>query len=98
MKFHGIPADEKRKSRASCADGRRFTSLEWADNRRIFYNRYDVPEGEEANGLENTKNEFQKVSGSWYRLAVWWVRRAAAKDSGSGRRIRSRLGAAVYYT
>lgn len=38
----------------------KFTSLEWADNKHIFYNRYDVPEGE-ADGTENTKNEFHKL-------------------------------------
>ncbi|CDJ65004.1 prolyl endopeptidase, putative [Eimeria necatrix] len=39
----------------------KFTSLQWVGNTRLFYNRYDVPEGADVNGMENTKNEFQKL-------------------------------------
>ncbi|CDJ27325.1 uncharacterized protein EMH_0030780 [Eimeria mitis] len=39
----------------------KFTSLQWVGNKYLFYNRYDVPEGADANGLENTQNEFQKL-------------------------------------
>ncbi|KAL8429265.1 hypothetical protein Efla_005542 [Eimeria flavescens] len=39
----------------------KFSSLEWAGNKHIFYNRYDLHEGKDSDGTENTKNEFQKL-------------------------------------
>ncbi|KAL8436013.1 hypothetical protein ACSSS7_002058 [Eimeria intestinalis] len=39
----------------------KFSSLDWAGNKCLFYNRYDVPEGKDSTGTENTKHEFQKL-------------------------------------
>ncbi|CDI82911.1 prolyl endopeptidase, putative [Eimeria acervulina] len=39
----------------------KFTSLQWVGNTHLLYNRYDVPEGADANGMENTQNEYQKL-------------------------------------
>lgn len=39
----------------------KFTSLQWIGSKYLLYNRYDVPDGAQANGLENTQNEFQKL-------------------------------------